>query len=265
MSHTVVLSPRGSGTRSLELEYTWICPEKAGKSTPVLIFLHEGLGCLDLWRKFPTALCERLQWRALVYSRFAYGASTPRPHDEPFPHDYLEREALDVLPALLDVFAIKKPWLLGHSDGGSNALIAAAREAARYSGIVTIAPHYCVEDICLKGIQRAKDNYEGEGDLRARLAKYHKDVDSAFYGWCDAWLNPARRGWSIEGLLKNIASPSLAIQGVQDEYATLDQIRTIKRHAPQTALLEIDGCGHFPFLTRADEVIDAIATFASGH
>jgi pimeloyl-ACP methyl ester carboxylesterase len=264
MSHTVVLSPSGSGTwsRPLALEYAWICPEKSTENTPVLVFLHEGLGCLDLWRKFPTALCERLQWRGLVYSRFAYGASAPRPHDEPFPHDYLEREALDVLPALLDAFMIEKPWLLGHSDGGSIALIAAALDGARYSGIVNIAPHYCVEDICLNGIRRAKARYEGEGgDLRKRLSKYHKDVDSAFYGWCDAWLNPARRGWSIEGLLKNIACPSLAIQGVQDEYATLDQIRAIKRHAPQTALLEIDGSGHFPFLTRADEVIDAIAAF----
>jgi pimeloyl-ACP methyl ester carboxylesterase len=125
---------------------------------------------------------------------------------------------------------------------------------------VSIAPHYCVEDVCLQGIERACDAYE-HGALRARLAKYHRDVDSVFRGWCDTWLNPARRGWNIEAFLKNIACPVLAIQGVQDEYATLDQIRAIKRCAPQTQLMEIADCGHFPFLHHPEKVIEGIAAF----
>ncbi|MDR1661429.1 MAG: alpha/beta hydrolase [Azoarcus sp.] len=249
--------------RPLKLEYAWMGPEKPAKDSPVMVFLHEGLGCAALWRDFPAALCERLRWRGLVYSRFAYGASTPR--REPFPVDYLEREALDVLPALLRALDIERPWLLGHSDGGSIALIAAGSDAACYSGIVTIAPHHCVEDVCLEGIARARIAYE-QGDLRKRLAKYHRDADSAFYGWCDAWLDPRRRGWRIEeALLKRIACPSLAIQGARDEYATLEQIEALKRHAPHTELRVIDDCGHFPFRDAAGTVIDAIADFAARH
>lgn len=242
------------------LEYAWIDPANVAKNAPVIVFLHEGLGSLALWRKFPQALCERLQWRGLVYSRYGYGASMSR--DEPVPQDYLEREALECLPAVLEVFDIERPWLLGHSDGGSIALIAAGDDAARsrYAGIVSIAPHYRVEDVCLQGIERARTAYE-QGELRARLAKYHRDVDSVFYGWCDTWLDPARRNWNIETFLKNIACPVLAIQGVQDEYATLDQIEAIERCAPQTHLMEIEGCGHFPFLSHPEKVIEKIAAF----
>ncbi|MDR3213776.1 MAG: alpha/beta hydrolase [Azoarcus sp.] len=264
MNDFIVLPPWGAQTRLMTIEYAWVGPARAAPDAPVMVFLHEGLGCIELWRGFPAALCERLQWRGLVYSRFAYGASTPRPHDEPFSDDYLEREALVVLPALLRALDIEKPWLLGHSDGGSIALIAAGCEAAPYAGIVTIAPHYCVEEICLQGIERARAAYE-QGGLRKRLAKYHRDVDSAFYGWCNAWLDPRRHGWCIEGLLTHIACPAFAIQGVQDEYATLDQIEAIARHAPHAELLKIDECGHFPFLACADTVIEAIASFVERH
>ncbi|MDR1227820.1 MAG: alpha/beta hydrolase [Azoarcus sp.] len=264
MTEFITLPHRGPQGRALTLEYGWVGPENPPEDAPVLIFLHEGLGCAALWREFPAILCARLQWRGLVYSRYAYGASTPRPHDEPFPGDYLEREALEILPALLRALEIERPWLLGHSDGGSIALIAAGSDTARYRGIVAIAPHYCVEEICLKGIERARIAYE-QGALRERLAKHHRDVDSAFYGWCNAWLDPRRRGWNIENLLKRIACPSLAIQGVQDEYATLDQIAAIERHAPHTELLAIDGCGHFPFRHAADTVTKAIAGFAARH
>ncbi|MDR1854636.1 MAG: alpha/beta hydrolase, partial [Azoarcus sp.] len=192
------LPPTATRARPLRLEYRWLGPANPAPDTPTLVFLHEGLGCVELWRQFPAKLCERLQWRGLAYSRYAYGASTPRPHDEPFPDDYLERETLDVLPQTLRALGVERPWLLGHSDGGTIALIAAAHDRAceRYAGIVTIAPHYRVEDVCLAGIERARDAYE-HGDLRRKLAKYHRDVDGAFYGWCDTWLNPRRRGWNI--------------------------------------------------------------------
>jgi pimeloyl-ACP methyl ester carboxylesterase len=264
MTCFITLAKRDFRGRALSLEYALIGPEKPPDDAPVLVFLHDGLGCVALWRGFPAALCARLRWRGLVYSRFACGASTPRPLDEPFPSDYLEREALEVLPALLRALGIERPWLLGHSDGGSIALIAAGSDAARYAGLVTIAPHYCVEDICLKGIESARIAYE-QGDLRGRLAKYHRDADSVFYGWCNAWLDPRRRDWSIECLLENIACPSLAIQGAQDEYATLDQIEAIWRHASHTELLEIDGCGHFPFRHATGAVTDAIVDFAARH
>ncbi|MDR2015309.1 MAG: alpha/beta hydrolase [Azoarcus sp.] len=262
MKQFLVLPPNDVRSRALELEYSRLGPENISADAPTIVFLHEGLGCVELWRSFPAALCERLQCRGFAYSRFAYGESTPRPHDEPFPSDYLERETLDVLPAVLGTLGIERPWLIGHSDGGTIALLAAASDpgCARYSGIVTIAPHYRVEEICIAGIERARAAYE-QGDLRKRLAKYHRDVDSAFYGWCRVWLDPARRGWNIETALKKIACPTLAIQGVQDEYATLDQIEAIQRHAPQTELMKIDGCGHFPFFVRTETVIDAIAAF----
>ncbi|MDR2032449.1 MAG: alpha/beta hydrolase [Azoarcus sp.] len=157
-------------------------------------------------------------------------------------------------------------------DGGSIALIAAAGGEAQNganrvetppacaAGIVAIAPHDCVEDICLAGIARARAAYE-RGDLRERLAKYHRDVDSAFHGGCDAWLAPQRRGWNIASLLPDIACPMLAIQGRQDEYATLEQIEAIGRRAPRAERLILEPCGHFPHLTHADAVIDGIAAF----
>ena len=262
MKQFLALPSHDTQPRALSLEYAWFGPETAPAEAPTLVFLHEGLGCVDLWRNFPSVLCERLQCRGFAYSRFAYGESTPRPHDEPFPADYLERESLELLPAVLRALGIERPWLIGHSDGGTIALFAAANDpgCARYPGIVVIAPHYRVEDIGIISIERTRAAYK-HGDLRERLAKYHRDTDSAFYGWCHAWLDPARRGWNIETALKNIACPTLAIQGVQDEYATLDQIEAIQRHAPQTKLMKVDGCGHFPFFTRPETIIEAIAVF----
>ena len=264
MKRFLTLPPNDVRTRALTLEFAWYGPENVPADAPTLVFLHEGLGCVTLWRDFPQALCERLQCRGIAYSRFAYGESTPRPLDEPLPADYLEREAQDVLPAVLDSLGIERPWLIGHSDGGTIALVAAANDPARYAGIVIIASHYRVEEVCLEGIERARVAYEQRG-LRERLAKYHRDVDATFYGWCNAWLDPARRDWSIEPMLKNITCPTLAIQGEQDEYATLDQIETVQRHAPQTKLIKIDECGHVPYLAKRDAVIEAIAVFVKDH
>ena len=244
------------------LETTFVGPDAARRVGPGMVFLHEGLGSIELWRDFPEALCARLGWEGLVYSRVGYGWSGLRPGDGRVPADYLEREAIQALPDLLAASEMERPWLLGHSDGGSIALIAAACAPERYAGIVVIAPHYCVEDKCLEGILRAREAFE-HGDLRKRLARYHDNVDAMFYGWCDTWLDPARRGWSIEPLLASVRCPVLAIQGVEDEYATLDQIEAIARHAPQTELLKIPDCGHFPFLKQPDVVIEAIAAFVA--
>jgi pimeloyl-ACP methyl ester carboxylesterase len=254
----VTLAPQG---RQQTLEYAWI-GAAADDASPILVFLHEGLGSISLWRDFPERLCARLGRRGLIYSRMGYGASTPRPHDEPLPRHYLRREAVETLPALLEMLGIErqKPWLIGHSDGGSIALLAASFDASAYSGIVVIAPHYFVEDVCLAGIRRAAAAFE-TGDLRARLARHHQDVDGAFYGWRDIWLDPAYRDWNIAAELSRITCPILAIQGDADEYATLEQIDGIRRQAPQTELRVLAQCGHSPHLQQSETTLDAIETF----
>jgi pimeloyl-ACP methyl ester carboxylesterase len=251
----ITLSPQG---RTQTLEYAWVGAKHPAQAP--LVFLHEGLGSVALWRDFPARLCEKLDTRGLVYSRFGYGASTSRPADEPLPRHYLRREAVEVLPALLEALDIKKPWLVGHSDGGSIALLAASHDSARLSGIVTIAPHYFVEAVCLQGIERACKAYE-QGKLRERLARYHRDVDSVFYGWRDVWLRPDYRDWNIEAELKKINCPILAIQGDADEYATLEQIEGIKRHRPQTRLCVLARCGHSPHQQQPEAVLEAICAF----
>ncbi|MCL2020833.1 MAG: alpha/beta hydrolase [Betaproteobacteria bacterium] len=225
-----------------------------------LVFLHEGLGSIALWRSFPQKLCERVQRRGIAYSRYGYGNSTPRPLEEPLPPDYLEHEASETLPAFLNALHIERPWLIGHSDGGTIALLAAAGKVVPLAGIVVIAPHYFVEDICLAGIERARSAYETDG-LRVKLARYHQGTDSVFYGWHNVWTDPNRRDWNIAAELEQIACPLLAIQGREDEYATLEQIEGIKRRAPHTELVVVENCGHFPHFIHADTVIERIAAF----
>lgn len=257
----VTIAPQG---RKQTLEYAWVGVMTA--DLPALVFLHEGLGCVAMWRDFPERLCQRLGRRGLVYSRMGYGASTPRPHDEPLPRHYLRREAVEVLPALLEATGIaqrQKPWLIGHSDGGSIALLAAGCDATAYSGIVVIAPHYFVEEVCLEGIRRTSTAFE-TGNLRARLARYHQDVDGAFHGWRDIWLDPAYRDWNIKADLNRITCPVLAIQGDADEYATLEQIHGIQRQAPQTQLRILPQCGHSPHLQHPEATLDAIEAFIRG-
>jgi pimeloyl-ACP methyl ester carboxylesterase len=247
----------------VEIEHQWI--EAGPAQGPLLVFLHEGLGSVSMWRDFPTRLCERLGWQGLVYSRPGYGQSTPRPLDQPLPPDFLERQALQVLPALLEALGVdgrRRPlWLLGHSDGGSIALIHAARHANSVAGVVVLAPHTMVEDISVASIAQVRDAYQTT-DLRARLARHHRDPDSAFRGWNDVWLSPAFRSWSIEALLPAINCPVLAVQGEDDEYGTLQQVFGIAEAAPQTAVKVLPRCGHSPHKNQPDALLDEIAAFA---
>jgi pimeloyl-ACP methyl ester carboxylesterase len=244
------------GDRSLRLEYRWIRPER--RDAPLLVFLHEGLGSIATWRDYPLSLCDAGGFRGLVYSRPGYGRSTPRPRGDRWAPDYLHRQAREILPALLRAAgaAAEKPWLFGHSDGGTIALLYAASFPDGLAGAVVVAPHYFVEAKGLEGIAKARIAYETT-DLRDRLQAYHVDPDSAFYGWCDAWLSPEFRDWNIEALLSAISCPLLAVQGIEDEYATMQQIDGIKVRAPQTELLKIPACRHSPhrdqpgILTRA--------------
>ncbi|WP_234814869.1 alpha/beta fold hydrolase [Noviherbaspirillum denitrificans] len=240
------------------IEYQWLGPEQS--DFPPVVFLHEGLGSISMWRDFPQRFCEEHGFRGLVFSRIGYGQSTPRPLDAPLKPDYLHRQAHEALPALLAALNVEKPWIFGHSDGGSIALLYGARFSAHTSGLVVLAPHIFVEDITIAGILEARDAYR-HGDLKPRLARHHRDVESVFRGWNDAWLDPAFRNWNIEAELPKIACPVLAMQGEQDEYATLAQIHGIERLAPHARALAIADCGHSPHFSQPAAVSRAAASF----
>jgi pimeloyl-ACP methyl ester carboxylesterase len=245
--------------RTLEIEHQWV--GLPGPGVPLLVFLHEGLGSVAMWRDFPQRLCEAVGARGLVYSRPGYGQSTPRPADERWGTDFMHVQARDVLPQLLAQLGVtQQPWLFGHSDGGSIALLYAAAFPQAVAGAIVLAPHILVEEISVQSIRAAREVYETT-DLRQRLARYHADPDSAFYGWNDAWLLPEFRRWSIEDEIGAIECPLLAIQGVDDEYGTLEQVRGIARKVPRTQLLELPGCGHSPHKDQPEEVIAAVQRF----
>jgi pimeloyl-ACP methyl ester carboxylesterase len=248
--------------RPLALEVAWVGPP-AGDG-PVLVFLHEGLGSVAMWKGFPERFCQALGLRGLVYSRPGYGQSTPRAKDERWGPDFMHRQASEVLPALLQALNIERPWLFGHSDGATIALLHAAMWPGQTAGVVVEAPHVFVEEMCFTGIERAREAYQ-QGELRQRLARYHADVDSAFYGWCDAWLAPAFRAWSIEEYLPAIRCPVLAMQGEQDEYATLEQIHRIGRHVAGARTLAIPDCGHSPHFDQPEALTREAGQFIITH
>jgi pimeloyl-ACP methyl ester carboxylesterase len=244
--------------RPVRIEYQWV--GRAERTAPVIVFLHEGLGSVAMWRDFPAQLCEAAGARGLVYSRPGYGRSTPRTADEAWQPDFMHRQAREVLPALLRALDVERPWLFGHSDGGSIALLYAAAFPDALQGAIVLAPHILVEEISVTSIAQAREAYRST-DLRARLARYHDDPDSAFWGWNDIWLAPAFRDWSIEGELAAIRCPLLAVQGLDDEYGTLEQVRGIARRVPQTQLLELPDCGHSPHKDQPEAVIAAVTAF----
>jgi pimeloyl-ACP methyl ester carboxylesterase len=254
------------GDRDVRIEHRWIDRDRAG--APLLVFLHEGLGSVSMWRDFPDRLCAALGWRGLVYSRPGYGRSTPRAASERWKPDFMHRQAHEVLPAFLAAVGLDaasgRPWLLGHSDGGTIALLHAARFAGRVGGVVAIAPHILVEDVSVASIAKAREAYARTA-LRERLARHHDDPDSAFLGWSDAWLQDAFRSWSIEAELAPIACPLLAVQGLDDEYGTLEQIRGIARRVAGARLLELAACGHSPHRDQPERLIDEIVRFTRTH
>jgi len=217
-----------------------------------------------MWRDWPESLCAAGGYRGLVYSRPGYGASTPRAPDERWPVDFMHTQALEVLPRLFAALNVQQPWLIGHSDGGSIALIHAAQRPEHTAGVVAMAPHIMVEELSIESIRKAAHVYRTT-DLRARLARYHADPDSAFWGWNDVWLDPAFRGWSIEAMLARLRCPVLAVQGADDEYGTLAQIEGIRERAPQTELCVLDRCGHSPHRDRPDALTAAIVDFITRH
>ena len=247
--------------RSVSIEHQWIAGPKAA---PLIVFLHEGLGSVSMWKDFPQRVCNAAGCRGLVYSRPGYGRSTPRVAEEAWQADFMHRQSREVLPALLRALGIEaqadRPWLLGHSDGASIALLYAAAFPQGIAGLVVLAPHILVEEVSVASIEKARTAYR-ETDLPQRLARHHDDADSAFWGWNDIWLNPGFRRWNIEEEISAIACPVLAVQGLDDEYGTLAQIRGIARRVPQTELLELADCGHSPHRDHPELLIADIKAF----
>lgn len=236
------------------LEHRWI---EGRSDRPTLVLLHEGLGSVSMWRDFPDAVVRRTGCPAFVYSRAGHGSS-PAPAT-PRGVRFMHEEATVVLPALLTQFHIASPILIGHSDGGSIALIYAGTRKAR--GLILLAPHVFVEACSLQSITRMREQYETT-DLRERLAKYHADVDAAFRGWNDVWLDPGFRQWNIEEYLPAITCPVLVLQGEDDEYGTRAQVDAIAAQVRGPVDVELlPRCGHSPHRDQRAVVLDRMAGF----
>jgi pimeloyl-ACP methyl ester carboxylesterase len=236
-------------------------PTDSSAKMPVCVFLHEGLGSVALWKDWPLQICQSLGCEGWVYSRQGYGQSegiTDVRGAGRLKADYLHREALEVLPALMAALEISNPLLVGHSDGGSISLIHASHFSV--AGCVVLAPHVMVEEIAVKAISKARDNFE---QLKPRLAAFHKDVDVAFWQWNDVWLSDAFQHFDIRPLLHKIQSPLMAIQGFDDPYGTMAQIDEIAVRAPQTQVVKLEKCGHSPHKDQAHEVLQALKYFSS--
>jgi len=216
-----------------------------------------------MWRDFPERLCHAANARGLVFSRPGYGRSSLPPGEARREPGYLHRQAFEVLPAFLDALGFGEgaaaPWLLGHSDGGTIGLLHAARYPGRTAGIVVVAPHIFVEEVTLAGIKRARSSWSG--DVRARLARHHDDPDWVFESWVETWLDPRFRDWTIEREIRAIRCPVLAVQGLDDEHGTLEQIRGIARSVPQSKLVELVGAGHSPHRDQPTVLIEEVRRF----
>lgn len=243
------------------LEYLWLGPPP--EDAPTLVFLHEGLGCVSTWRDFPARVSEATGCGALVYSRAGYGNSAPV--TLPRPVSFMHDEALVTLPEVLDAAGVRECVLVGHSDGGSIALIyAGGVRDGRLRGLILEAPHVFVEDLSVASIYRAAEQYR-EGGLKAALERHHgENTECAFWGWNRVWLDPAFRSWNIEEFLPRITVPVLVIQGEEDEYGTIRQVETIERGCtgPVRSVL-LPECGHSPHRDQPGRTLDEITSFVA--
>lgn len=232
---------------------------------PPLVFLHEGLGSVAMWRDFPARVAHATGARTLVYSRYGYGQSDPL--TAPQQTDYMHREALVTLPELLDALEIERPVLIGHSDGASIALIhaggAGCRKGGPVAGVIALAPHVFVEELSIRSIEAAKVAYTTT-DLAQKLSRYHRDADKTFWGWNDIWLSPNFRAWNIEACLPRITCPLLAIQGEDDEYGTTQQLDAIVAGTADAELLMLADCRHSPHKDQPEAVLKAVSEFLDG-
>jgi pimeloyl-ACP methyl ester carboxylesterase len=248
------------------LEYVWHGPPPG--QAPTIVFLHEGLGAISRWRDVPASLCARLGYGGLVYNRAGYGRSDPL--RAPLSPRFMHHQALEVLPRVLDAFAIARPILFGHSDGGSIALICAGRLKGRLKAappsapraLILESPHVFVEDVTVASIAALRDAYRST-DLRARLERHHgANTDTLFTVWTDVWLSDEFRSWNIEASLPGVTCPTLVIQGNDDQYGTRRQVDTIAAAVSgDVDVLLLDECGHSPHIDQGDAVAAAVAAF----
>lgn len=250
------------GKASLHLEYKWVGVPQSDH--PVVVFLHEALGSMALWKDFPERFCNHHGLSGLVFSRYGYGRSTPRPAIVQKPQSYLNEEVHELMPALFAELGIKKPWLFGHSEGGIASLLYAAAYPDSLSGAISIAPHTFIDDLTIKGIEETRALYDST-DFRQKIGCYHDDPETIFSLWVGTWLNPEFRSWNIENRLVGITSPILVLQGEHDEYGTLEQIYRVKKHVPHAQLLVLPECGHFPHRDKAEELISRAGQFIKAH
>jgi pimeloyl-ACP methyl ester carboxylesterase len=254
---TLAISKSSARVAGVEIEYVRF----AGRSdAPTLVFLHEGLGSVDAWRDFPERLCAQTGCPGLVYSRYGNGFSSVLRGARAI--SYMHDEALQTLPALLDQLSIDSTILVGHSDGASIAILYGAEYPAKVRAIVLEAPHVFVEELSVRSIAAIRGDFEN-GDLPARLARYHADAAKTFYGWNDIWLSPEFRAWNIEPAVDRLAAPVLVVQGRDDRYGTVAQVQSIvDRHADTDSLL-LSACGHAPHRERGALVTGVVARWVA--
>lgn len=242
------------------IEYTLHGPRPG--DAPTLVFLHDGIGCAATWRDFPAALSRATGCGAFVYSRAGYGGSDPVPL--PRPLTYMHQEGFTGLPGILDAAGVVEAFLVGHSDGGSIALLHAATPRAfpRVRGLLLEAPHVFCEEITVRSIEKSRDEYL-HGDLRAKLERYHGgNVDCAFWGWNRAWLDPGFRAWNIEEHLSAVKAPVLVVQGTDDPYGTLLQLEAIERKCGgRVHRCVLERCGHTPHREQRERTLSSMAAF----
>jgi pimeloyl-ACP methyl ester carboxylesterase len=221
-----------------------------------LVMLHEGLGSVSAWRGFPEALQQATSRRVIVFSRFGHGRSDPPP--APRTPAFFHEEALVVLPEVLRLLGVERPILVGHSDGASIGLVHAAANPVR--GLVLLAPHVFVEDVTLAAIRDTRERFETT-DLRERLARHHDDPDVAFRNWCDVWLDPAFRSWTLERDAERVSCPVLLVQGADDPYGTLEQLDRIEARVEGPVRRLVVSAGHSPHRDTPAQVVREIALF----
>lgn len=240
------------------LETLWFPP--IAPQSPTIVFLHEGLGSISLWKDFPHDVAARTGSGVLVYSRYGHGDSDRL--EERRPVAFMHDEAKIVLPELLRQLSIDRPILLGHSDGGSIALIYASVHPDSVRGLILEAPHVFVEDLTVRSIAKIGERYRA-GDLPAKLGRHHRHVDATFWGWNEIWLDPQFRSWNIESYLGSITCPLLLIQGYDDEYGTMRQIETIQGKVPWAETLLLKNCAHSAHRDQPRAVLDRIDQFVA--
>lgn len=243
----------------LETRFLGPAPDQA----PTLVFLHEGLGSAALWRDLPERVAAATGWGVLLYSRCGYGASSRKPH--PWPQSYLHEEAVHWLPRVLDAAGVKRAVLVGHSDGGSIAAIAAGLGTVpQVEGVVLMAPHVMIEPATLSGVNGAIAAFE-TGRLRDHLARYHEHVDDAFWGWALAWTEFGRSGFDVRLLLRGVTVPVLVLQGDDDEYGSAAQYESIREAVSgRVEVRVLERCRHLLYRDAPFQVVESVVGFVSG-